>query len=351
MASASCFSTTPNLARDCKYGESFQHPDPELFAVAEKQKIDWSANCMGLLSERELRLYLDVLRLELIALREVNLATLNILIKAHVEQIPFQALDAFIGYQSPLDDDSVFDKVIMQRRGGFCFELNSVFGRLLLTLGFKFHMLAARIRWGAPNEHATHASWDTCSFASTSAMKGSTSLTWGFGGPNPFKAMPVEGEAEPYRVQMLDEERNIEVAIKSTGRKGAPVSWRPIYHVFPHPQKWIDFVSQNWYVTQHPRSLFRHFLMVGRFVDGSWLTLVNGRFCRRSISGQVEQRNISDVDEVIHLFDTEFALKLNSDIDLDFLRSKINSAISKIKLLSEPKLLVCMLVLLNQLLA
>nr|XP_037280314.1 arylamine N-acetyltransferase-like [Rhipicephalus microplus] len=326
MASASCFSTTPNLVRDCQYGESFQHPDPELFAVAAKQKIDWSANCMGLLSERELRLYLDVLRLELIALREVNLATLNILIKAHVEQIPFQALDAFIGYQSPLDDDSVFDKVIIQRRGGFCFELNSVFGRLLLTLGFKFHMLAARIRWGRPmNTPLTPLGH--LLFCIDLGDEGQHFADVGFGGPNPFKAMPVEGEAEPYRVQMLDEERNIEVAIKSTGRKGAPVSWRPIYHVFPHPQKWIDFVSQNWYVTQHPRSLFRHFLMVGRFVDGSWLTLVNGRFCRRSISGQVEQRNISDVDEVIHLFDTEFALKLNSDIDLDFLRSKIHSAI------------------------
>ncbi|XP_075750581.1 arylamine N-acetyltransferase / N-hydroxyarylamine O-acetyltransferase [Rhipicephalus microplus] len=298
MASASCFSTTPNLVRDCQYGESFQHPDPELFAVAAKQKIDWSANCMGLLSERELRLYLDVLRLELIALREVNLATLNILIKAHVEQIPFQALDAFIGYQSPLDDDSVFDKVIIQRRGGFCFELNSVFGRLLLTLGFKFHMLAARIRWGRPmNTPLTPLGH--LLFCIDLGDEGQHFADVGFGGPNPFKAMPVEGEAEPYRVQMLDEERNIEVAIKSTGRKGAP----------------------------HPRSLFRHFLMVGRFVDGSWLTLVNGRFCRRSISGQVEQRNISDVDEVIHLFDTEFALKLNSDIDLDFLRSKIHSAI------------------------
>ncbi|KAL1414085.1 hypothetical protein MTO96_007723 [Rhipicephalus appendiculatus] len=139
--------------------------------------------------------------------------------------------------------------------------------------------------------------------------------------------MPVEGEAEPYRVQRLDEEGNIEVAIKSTGRGGESASWRPMYHVFPHPQKWIDFVPQYWYGTLHPRSLFRHVLMVGRFVDDSWLTLVDGRFCRRSISGLVEQRRVTDVEEVIRLFDTEFALKLNPDMDLDFLRSRIQSVI------------------------
>ncbi|KAL3218518.1 hypothetical protein MRX96_031512 [Rhipicephalus microplus] len=322
MASVSFFPTTPNLVRNSEYGESFEHPDPELFAVAAKRKIDWSSNRMGLLSDRQLRLYLDVLRLELSALREVNLATLNILIKAHVEQIPFQGIDAFTGYQVLLDDDSVFHKVIMQRRGGYCFELNSVFGRLLLTLGFKIHMRAARTRWGRPvNTPLTPLGH--LLFCVDLGNEGQHFADVGFGGPNPFKAVPVEGEAEPYRVQRLDEEGNTEVAIKSTGHKGASVSWRSIYHVFPHPQKWIDFMPQNWYVTLHPRSLFRHVLMAGRFVDNSWLTLVNGRFCRRSISGQVEQHHISDVDEVIRLFDTEFALKLNTDMDLNFLRSKL----------------------------
>ncbi|KAL1414089.1 hypothetical protein MTO96_007727 [Rhipicephalus appendiculatus] len=326
MTTASVLAATPNLVRISENGESKEHPDPELLAAAAKRRIDLSGYRMGLLSEKEQLLYLELLKLELSSLRETSLTTLNIVIKAHLEQIPFQGIDAFIGHQPPLDDDSVFRKVIMQRRGGFCFELNNLFGRLLLTLGFKFHIRAARIRWGRPlNTPPTPLGH--LLFCVDLDDGGQYFADVGFGGPNPFKAMPVEGEVEPYRVQKLDEEGNIEVAIKSTGRGGASASWRPIYHVFPHPQKWIDFMSQYWYVTLHPRSLFRHVLMVGRFVDDSWLTLVDGRFCRRSISGQVEQLRVTDVEEVIRLFDTEFALKLNPDMDLDFLRSRIRSVV------------------------
>ncbi|KAL1414086.1 hypothetical protein MTO96_007724 [Rhipicephalus appendiculatus] len=155
MASASVLSTTPNLVPTSENAESFEHLDPELYAAAVKRKIDLSGYRMGLLSEKELLLYLDVLKLELSAVKETSLATLNILIKAHLEQIPFQGIDTFVGHQPPLDDDSVFRKVITQARGGYCVETNNLFGRLLLTLGFKFHIRAARIRWGAPTEHAT----------------------------------------------------------------------------------------------------------------------------------------------------------------------------------------------------
>ncbi|KAL1414084.1 hypothetical protein MTO96_007722 [Rhipicephalus appendiculatus] len=326
MASASLLSTTPNLAVISENGESFQHRDPELFSVAAKRKIDLSGYGMAPLNEKEQLCYLDVLKLELSALREANLATLNILIKAHLEEIPFQGIDTFIGHQPPLDDDSVFRKVITERRGGYCVELNNLFGRLLLTLGFKFHIREARVRWGRPlNSPLTPLGHML--FWVNLDDEGQHFTDVGFGGPNPFKALPVEGDAEPYRVQKLDEEGYIEVAIKSTERGGASASWRPMYHVFPHLQKWIDFVSQYWYGTLHPRSLFRHVLMVGRFLDDSWLTLVDGRFCRRSIRGQVEQRHITDVEEVIRLFDTEFALNLNPDMDLDMLRSRIGTII------------------------
>ncbi|XP_037579631.1 arylamine N-acetyltransferase-like [Dermacentor silvarum] len=319
---------SPPRSLDCcsQSGESFEHPDLELFAAAAKRTIDLSSYRMKPLSPKELILYLNVLKLEQNALSEPNLATLNTLIASQIEQIPFQGIDTFVGHQLPLDDDSVFHKVIEQRRGGICFELNNIFGRLLLTLGFKFHIRAARIRWGRPLDTPLTPLGHLL-FCVDLGEEGEYFADVGFGGPNPFKAMPVEGEAEPYRLRRLDDEGNIEVAIKSTGRGGTSATWRPLFHVFPLPQKWIDFVPTYWYTTLHPRSLFRHVLMVGRFADDSWLTLVDGRFCRRSTRGQVEQRRITDVEEVLRLFDTEFALKLNPDMNLDLLRSRIKSVI------------------------
>ncbi|KAL1416525.1 hypothetical protein MTO96_027888 [Rhipicephalus appendiculatus] len=327
MASEQASSAAETLHSNSQNGESYLHPDRELFAVAAKRKIDFSGHRMAPLSRRELLLYMNVLNLESDALMKLNLAALYTIIGAHVERIPFQGIDAFVGHQPSLDDDSVFFKLIEQRRGGYCVELNNLFGRLLATLGFKFHIRAARTRWGRPlNTPLTPLGHML--FCVDLGEEGEYFADVGFGGPTPFKALPAEGEAAPYRTRRLDAEGNVEVAIRSTGRGSASDSnWRPIYHVFPLPQKWIDFVPTYWYASLNPRSLFRNTLMVGRFVDDSWLTLVDGRYCRRFMSGKVEQRIIADVDEVIHLLDVEFALKINPDMDLDFFKARIKCVI------------------------
>ncbi|XP_065286075.1 arylamine N-acetyltransferase-like [Dermacentor albipictus] len=327
MTSPVHFSPPQNLYCGSQNGESFEHPDQGLLAATAKRKIDFGGYRMGPLNPRELLLCLDVLKVEPSALRVKDLATLNTLIKAHVERIPFQEIDVFVGHQPPLDDDSVFCKVIEQRRGGCCMELNDIFGRLLLTLGFKFHIRASRVRWGRPMDSSL-APLIHMLLRIDLNEEGEYFADMGFGGgANPFKALPVEGEAEPYRARRLDEEGNIEVAIKWMGRDGASPTWRPLYDVFPQPQHWIDIVPMHWYYKLHPRSLFHHMLVVGRFDDDSWLTLVNGCFTRRSTIGQVEQRHIKDVEEILRLFDTEFALKLNPYVDLDFLKSRIKSVI------------------------
>ncbi|KAK8768943.1 hypothetical protein V5799_014593 [Amblyomma americanum] len=304
--------------------ESFDHPDAELFAEASKRRIDLSGHRMGPLSKRELELYLDVLGLDSDALSVPDLATLNTLIAAHLERIPFQGIDTFVGDLPLLDDESIFRKVIEQRRGGYCVELNNIFGRLLLTLGFKFHIRAARIRWGRPMNTPLTPLGHTL-FCVDLGEEGQFFADVGFGGPNPYKALPVEGVEDPYRISRLDDKGYIEVAIKSTARAGATASWRPLYHVFPPAQKWIDFVPQYWYGSLHPRSLFRNVLMVGRFVNDSWVTLVDGRYCSRSLSGKVEQRQVTDVDEVLSLIEKEFTLKINPDMNIQRLRSRIQT--------------------------
>lgn len=74
-----------------------------------------------------------------------DLSTLVALQRNHLLHVPFENLD--IHYQRPirLDLDAVFDKVVMQKRGGFCYELNSIFYALLRELGFQVSMISARV--------------------------------------------------------------------------------------------------------------------------------------------------------------------------------------------------------------
>ena len=74
-----------------------------------------------------------------------NLAVLNALQKSHLLHIPFENLD--IHYHKPinLSIDSIFDKIINQNRGGFCYELNGLFYALLISLGFDAKRVSARV--------------------------------------------------------------------------------------------------------------------------------------------------------------------------------------------------------------
>jgi N-hydroxyarylamine O-acetyltransferase len=44
-----------------------------------------------------------------------------------------------------LDDERLFKKIVENRRGGFCYELNSVFAQLLRSLGFNVTMLSGGV--------------------------------------------------------------------------------------------------------------------------------------------------------------------------------------------------------------
>ncbi|MEK6283879.1 MAG: arylamine N-acetyltransferase [Acidobacteriota bacterium] len=71
--------------------------------------------------------------------------TLRELQVAHLLAVPFENLSIHSGQPIILGDDALFDKVVGQRRGGFCYELNGLFAALLRGLGFEVDMLSARV--------------------------------------------------------------------------------------------------------------------------------------------------------------------------------------------------------------
>ncbi|WP_426749214.1 arylamine N-acetyltransferase family protein [Myxococcus sp. Y35] len=73
---------------------------------------------------------------------EQSLAGLH---RAHLEAVPFENLDIHLKRPIRLDPDAIFEKVVLQRRGGFCYELNSLFARLLTALGSPVTLLSARV--------------------------------------------------------------------------------------------------------------------------------------------------------------------------------------------------------------
>ncbi len=74
-----------------------------------------------------------------------SLITLQQLQTAHLYHVPFENLDIHYGVPIHLDIERIYQKVVINNRGGFCYELNGLFHELLLTLGFKVERMSGRV--------------------------------------------------------------------------------------------------------------------------------------------------------------------------------------------------------------
>ena len=75
----------------------------------------------------------------------VDLATLRGLQIAHMRSVPFENLDIKLKRPIRLSEDALWDKIIVHRRGGFCYELNGLYAWLLKQIGFEVTYLNARV--------------------------------------------------------------------------------------------------------------------------------------------------------------------------------------------------------------
>lgn len=74
-----------------------------------------------------------------------DLKYLRLLHRAHLLSIPFENLDIHYGRKIQLNISSIYKKVIGEKRGGLCYELNLLFYHLLHQLGFVVYLASARV--------------------------------------------------------------------------------------------------------------------------------------------------------------------------------------------------------------
>jgi len=80
--------------------------------------------------------------------------TLQQIHRAHLLSVPFENLSVRRGEPIVLEEGRLFEKIVLRRRGGFCYELNGLFAALLEGLGFRVARLAGRVGpGGIPFDH------------------------------------------------------------------------------------------------------------------------------------------------------------------------------------------------------
>ncbi|MDN3720009.1 arylamine N-acetyltransferase [Roseibium salinum] len=127
-----------------------------------------------------------------------DLAGLRQLQSAQISAIPFENVLPFSGRVPDLAGESLWRKLVDERCGGFCFELNSLLGNALEAVGFTSRKVLARVRMGEAEGGArTH-------LAFVVALDGQEWLVdAGFGGRAPAEPVRIaEGEEQPIRDQV-----------------------------------------------------------------------------------------------------------------------------------------------------
>ncbi len=90
---------------------------------------------------------------------QTSLSNLSELQQLHVQNIPFENLDVIRKVPIYLNLNTIYEKIIERKRGGYCYELNGLFHSLLKALGYDAHLISATVlkpnqEWAKADTHA-----------------------------------------------------------------------------------------------------------------------------------------------------------------------------------------------------
>ncbi len=240
--------------------------------------------------------------------REPTLKVLRALMELHPASIPFEALDVLLDRGVDLTPEAVDAKLLGARRGGYCYEQNSLFKRVLTQLGFQVEGLIARVRWqqppDAPLRQRTHM------VLRVTLEDEAWLCDVGFGTCVPTAPLRfAEREPQPtahetYRLSRVGDEILMEAQLGQ--------DWAPVYQVSPEVQLDQDYELPNWFTSTHPSSHFRHRLIASRTTPEARYVLSGNRLTVRTADGSMERRDLN-LDELEAELATTFRLPVAPD--------------------------------------
>lgn len=234
---------------------------------------------------------------------EPTLSYLKKLQKAHLLHIPFENLDIHYGSKIILDYSKIFDKVIIRKRGGFCYELNGLFYHLLYHLGYDCHVISGRVmseqtgEFGRPYDHMAivvcleDAEW-------------LVDVGFGDGAISPLKIKVGEIQMDFTRYWKLDTDPDENLILKLSN----DTSYFATKLLFTLEEKQlIQFIEMCEYHQTSPASPFTQKKLVTMLTSGGRVTLTD-RKLKVSELGEVYEYDILNEDEFLSKLEYHFGI-------------------------------------------
>jgi N-hydroxyarylamine O-acetyltransferase len=212
--------------------------------------------------------------------------TLRQLQLAHLLSVPFENLSIHAGEPIVLDDEALFDKIVVRRRGGFCYELNGLFAALLRGLGFDVKMLSAGMmsktgEFGPDFDHMT--------LLVSLADRWLVDVGFGDSFTEPLLLDERGEQVEGRHAYRITEDAN-RLTLMQRDDSG---EWIAQYRFCLEPQTYADFAGMCRYHQTSPASHFTRRRICSRLTAAGRMTLTEMRLINTTGDESTERELIS----------------------------------------------------------
>ena len=251
--------------------------------------------------ELDLRAYLERIGYE--GTPRPDLETLRALQYAHVTTVPFENLDIQMGRRIRLDLPHLEDKIVVRRRGGYCFEQNTLFQQVLNQIGFEVEPFEAQVRVArvdGPRTHMLlHVRLDNRSYVADV----------GFGNSAPLEPLLLSSREQRQFGQRYRVARDGRGRVLQLWRKGG---WMDLYAFVPYPRLPADFEVASHYTSTHEMSGFVQSLAVQLLAPAERHVLRNLIYQVWRGEDVAEERHL-DREELVPMLRERFRLEVPDD--------------------------------------
>ncbi|XP_040295916.1 uncharacterized protein LOC121007781 [Bufo bufo] len=240
-----------------------------------------------------------------------SLSALRELHRHHVHSVPTESLSIHSGEKIILDIPWIYNKIVVRRRGGFCYENNGLFLWVLQQLGYKTQVLSANVRnifigiYGPPFDH----------MILTVELEGRRWLCdvgYGEGIVEPFPledGWEEEQDSGVYRLRVEGDEWYME-------RKEEEI-WRSLFKFTLEEKKFEDFQEMCEYHQTSPSSVFVRKSFCSLQLPRARLTYMGRRLISTQYTkggGSVKTTQELTEEEIPSLLNDKFGIVLNGKL-------------------------------------
>ncbi|KAI5092055.1 arylamine N-acetyltransferase, pineal gland isozyme NAT-3 [Silurus meridionalis] len=259
-----------------------------------------------------------------------TLESLRFLHLQHLLSVPFEDLTIHTGERVRLELPLLYDKIVVKRRGGFCYENNGLFSWLLSQLGFQVEILSAQVRnrftgvYGPPFDHLIMK-------VTLEGERWLCDVGFGAGFQIPLSLDVETPQTQSHGVYRVRAHGNL-LFVETRAESEDPSSWLELYKFTLQPCQREDFEAMCEYHQTSMSSVFFCKSLCTLLLPNGRVTLMGRKLITSLLSGEdgapVKTTKVDLTDEeIIKILREKFGIVLTSPLiskDSDIVPPSVN---------------------------